>query len=152
MKMSLEKWAEYGWLKAEPSSPGEIRDLLGIVTRALKDSKVEAISDDLRFQAAFSAALTSANIALRASGYRTRVQTGHHQKIVESLEFTLKSDPKLIQKLKVFSKKRNATSYDAAGNISEQELEHAIKVAEELQHSVSAWLRQNHPSLLKTHS
>lgn len=150
--MSLEKWAEYGWLKAEPSSPGEIRDLLGIVTRALKDSKVEAISDDLRFQAAFSAALTSANIALRASGYRTRVQTGHHQKIVESLEFTLKSDPKLIQKLKVFSKKRNATSYDAAGNISEQELEHAIKVAEELQHSVSAWLRQNHPSLLKTHS
>src|SRR5271163_4858154 len=136
MKMSLEKWAEYGWLKAEASSPDEIRDLLGIVTRALKDSKVEVISEDLRFQAAFSAALTSANIVLRASGYRTRVQTGHHQKIVESLELTLNSDPKLIQKLKVFSKKRNATSYDAAGNISGQELEQAIKVAEELQQSV----------------
>jgi hypothetical protein len=150
--MSLEKWEQYGWLKAEPSSSDEIRDLLGIVTRALRDSKVEAISDDLRFQAAFSAALTSANIALRASGYRTRVQTGHHQKIVESLELTLKSDPKLIQKLKVFSKKRNATSYDAAGNISEQELEQAIKVAEELQHSVSAWLRQNHPALFSARS
>jgi uncharacterized protein (UPF0332 family) len=148
--MSLEKWAEYGWLKAEASSPDEIRDLLGIVTRALKDSKVEAISEDLRFQAAFSAALTTANIALRASGYRTRVQTGHHQKIVESLELTLKSDPKLIQKLKFFSKKRNATSYDAAGNISEQELEQAIKVAEELQQSISTWLRQNHPELMKT--
>ena len=148
--MSLEKWAEYGWLKAEVSSPDEIGDLLGIVTRALKDSKVEAISDDLRFQAAFSAALTSANIALRASGYRTRVQTGHHQKTIESLEFTLKSDPTLIQKLKVFSKKRNATSYDAAGNISEQELEQAIKVAEELQQGISAWLKQNHPELLKT--
>ncbi len=147
--MSLEKWAEYGWLKAEASSPDEIRDLLGIVTRALKDSKVEAISEDLRFQAAFSAALTSANIALRASGYRTRVQTGHHQKIVESLELTLKSDPKLIQKLKVFSKKRNATSYDAAGNISEQELEQAIKVAEELQQEVSTWLKRNHPEVLK---
>jgi uncharacterized protein (UPF0332 family) len=148
MKMSLEKWAEYGWLKVEASSPDEIRDLLGIVTRALKDSKVEAISEDLRFQAAFSAALTSANIALRASGYRTRVQTGHHQKIVESLELTLKSDSKLIQKLKVFSKKRNATSYDAAGNISEQELEQAIKVAEELQQGVLAWLKQSHPELL----
>ncbi|HEY6851701.1 MAG TPA: hypothetical protein VI320_36500 [Terracidiphilus sp.] len=121
---------------------------MGIVTRALKDSKVEAISEDLRFQAAFSAALTSANIALRASGYRTRVQAGHHQKIVESLDLTLKSDPKLIQKLKVFSKKRNATSYDAAGNISEQELEQAIKVAEELQQGVSAWLKQSHPELL----
>jgi hypothetical protein len=103
--MSLERWVEYGWLKAEPSSPDEIRDLFGIVTRALNDAKVEAISDDLRFQAAFSAALTIANVALRASGYRTRVQTGHHQTIVESLELTLKSDPKLIQKLKVLSKK-----------------------------------------------
>jgi uncharacterized protein (UPF0332 family) len=149
MKMSLEKWVEYGWLKAEESSPAEIRDLVGIVTRALKDSKVEAISEDLRFQAAFSAALTSANVALRASGYRTRVQTGHHQKIIESLELTLKSDPKLVQKLKVFSKKRNATTYDTAGNISEQELEQAIKVAEELQQSISTWLGLNHPELLK---
>ncbi len=143
----MEKWVEYGWLKAEPSSPGEIRDLLGIVARALKDSQVNAISEDLRFQAAFSAALTSANVALRASGYRARLQTGHHQKTVESLEFTLQSDPKLIHKLKVFSKKRNATSYDVAGNVSEQELEQAIQTAKELQRSVSAWLKQNHPEL-----
>ena len=148
--MSLERWVEYGWFKAEPSSPDEIGGLLGIVTRALNDAKVEAISDDLRFQAAFSAALTAANIALRASGYRTRVQAGHHQKIVESLEFTLKADPKLIHKLKVFSKKRNATSYDSAGNTSEQELEQAIKVAHELQQDVTRWLDRNHPELVKS--
>src|SRR5579859_6715448 len=121
--MSLEKWREYGWLKAEPTSVEEIGGLLGIVTRALNDASVEAISDDLRFQAAFNAALTAASIALRASGYRTKVQAGHHQKVVESLEFTLKSDPRLIQKMKVFSKKRNAASYDSAGAISQQELE-----------------------------
>ena len=148
--MSLEKWREYGWLKAEPSSPDEIGGLLGIVTRALNDAKVEAISDDLRFQAAFSAALTVANIALRATGYRTRVQAGHHQKMVESLEFTLKADPKLIHKLKVFSKKRNATSYDSAGNTSEQDLEQAIKVAGELQGNIVLWLNQNHPELMKS--
>ena len=147
--MSLEKWLEYGWLKTEPSSPEEIRDLLGIVTRAVTDAKVKAISDDLRFQAAFSAALTAANVALRASGYRTKVQAGHHQKIVESLEFTLKADQKLIHKLKVFSKKRNAVSYDAAGTISQQELEQAIEVARELQKSVTAWLRETHPALIK---
>jgi hypothetical protein len=33
--MSLEKWVEYGWLKREPTSPGEIKDLLGIVERSL---------------------------------------------------------------------------------------------------------------------
>lgn len=145
--MSLEKWLEYGWLKSEPSSPEEIRDLLGIVSRALKDAKVEAISDDLRFQAAFSAALTAANVALRASGYRTRVQAGHHQKIVESLELTLKADEKLIQKMKVLSKKRNATSYDAAGTISRHELEQAIAAATELQQNVTRWLKKNHPEL-----
>ena len=148
--MDLEKWREYGWLKAEPSSPDEIGGLLGIVTRALNDAKVEAISDDLRFQAAFSASLTAANIALRASGYRTRVQAGHHQKIVESLEFTLEADPKLIHKLKVFSKKRNATSYDSAGNTSQQDLEQAIKVAGELHRNVTRWLKQNHPELMKS--
>jgi len=39
--MSLEKWVEYGWLRREPTSPGEIKDLLGIVDRSLADSKVE---------------------------------------------------------------------------------------------------------------
>jgi hypothetical protein len=33
--MSLEKWVEYGWLRREPTSPGEIKDLLGIVERSL---------------------------------------------------------------------------------------------------------------------
>ena len=110
---------------------------------------MEAISDDLRFQATFSAALTAANIALRASGYRTRVQAGHHQKIVESLELTVKADPKLIQKLKVFSKKRNAKSYVAAGSVSEQDLEQAIKIADELQRAVAAWLHAQHPELMQ---
>ena len=35
--MSLEKWAEYGWLKAEPTSRNEIKSLLAIVRRDLKN-------------------------------------------------------------------------------------------------------------------
>ena len=146
--MTLEKWVENGWLRAEPSSAEEIHGLLSIVSRSLKDAQVEAISDDLRFQAAFSAALNAANLALRASGYRTRQQAGHHQKIVESLELTIQADPKLIRKLLVFSKKRNATNYDAAGSISLQDLQQAIKVADELRQSVVGWVREHHPGLL----
>ena len=37
--MSLEKWVEYGWLRREATSPGEIKNLLGIVDRSLADSK-----------------------------------------------------------------------------------------------------------------
>ena len=147
--MSLEKWAEYGWVRAEPASAEEIADLLGIVSRDLHDAGVEAISEDRRFEAAFNAARTAANVALRACGYRTAPQLGHHLKTVESLELTVEADPRLIQKMRVFSKKRNATSYDSAGNISRQELEEAIGVANELQRSVTAWLRENHPELTK---
>ena len=134
--MSLEKWAEYGWLKPEPSSCDEIRSLLTIVDRDLKDANVAALSEDRRFEAAFSAARTSANIALRASGYRTAVQAGHHIKTIESLELTIKADARLIQRMKTLSKKRNATSYDSAGNVSEQELQIAMRTAIELHREV----------------
>ena len=66
--MSLEKWVEYGWLRREPTSPNEIKSLLGIVDRSLTDSKVEAVSTDLRFIAAFNAALCIATLALAPPG------------------------------------------------------------------------------------
>jgi hypothetical protein len=118
------------------------------VQRGLDDFKVDAISADLRFVAGFTAALTAATIALRASGYRTAVQVGHHAKIIESLEFTINANPKLIQKLKVFSNKRNKSIYDAAGAVSDQELKEIAKLATELNRQVTLWLGQFHPDLL----
>ena len=147
--MSLEKWAEYGWLKAEPTSRDEIKSLLTIIGRDLRDANVTAISEDRRFEAAFSAARTAATVALRASGYRTSTQLGHHVKTIESLELTIKADSKMIQKMKTFSRKRNVTSYDSAGNVSKQELELAIKTAAELHRQVVTWLEKTHPELLK---
>lgn len=147
--MSLEKWVEYGWLKAEPTSRDEIKSLLTIVKRDLKDAHVAAISEDRRFEAAFNAARTAANIALRASGYRTVTQGRHHAKTIESLELTIKADFKMIQKMRTFSRKRNVTTYDSAGNVSKQELELAIKTAGELQGQVVAWLEKNYPKLLE---
>jgi hypothetical protein len=125
------------------------RVLLTIVNRDLKDANVAAISEDRRFEAAYSAARTAATIALRASGYRTSTQVGHHAKTIESLELTINADSKMVQKMRTLSKKRNITSYDTAGNVSKQELELAIKTAAELHRQVVAWLEKNHPELLK---
>jgi hypothetical protein len=147
--MSLEKWVEYGWLRREATSPGEIKNLLGIVDRSLADSKVEAVSTDLRFIAAFSAALTVATTALRATGHRTATQAGHHVKTIESLELTIRASPKLIQRFKIFNNKRNKSSYDVAGAVSDQELEAIVKLATELKDSTVAWLHASHPELLK---
>jgi hypothetical protein len=123
--------------------------LEGIVQRSLADSRVAGISADLRFIAAFTAALTAATIALRASGYRTITQTGHHAKVIESLELTIRAESKLIQKLKVLSNKRNKSIYDVAGSVSDQDLKEITKVATELHSQVTLWLRKSHPELLK---
>jgi hypothetical protein len=141
---------EDGWLRREPTSPGEIKDLLGIVERSLADSKVEVVSTDLRFMAAFNAALCVATTALRASGHRTVTHAGHHVKTIESLELTIKTSPKIIQRFKTFNNKRNKSVYDVAGAVSDQELEAIAKLAIELRESTLAWLRKTHPELLKT--
>ena len=59
------------------------------------------------FYTTFNAVLALANTALRASGYRTTNQQGHHTRTLETLEYTIGADPKLIRKLLAFSKKRN---------------------------------------------
>jgi len=147
--MSLEKWVEYGWLKREPTSRDEIEGLLSILDRGLVDSKVEAISTDLRFIAAFNSALTAATAALRAFGFRTSSQAGHHVKTIESLEFTLPDGRAFVQKLKVLSNKRNRSSYDVAGVVSDQDLQAMMRLATELRDSLQTWLPKEHPELLK---
>ncbi|HEY6352102.1 MAG TPA: hypothetical protein VI636_22120 [Candidatus Angelobacter sp.] len=108
-----------------------------------------AISADLRFTAAFNAALAAATTAMRASGYRAPTQPGHHLRTIDSLEHTIKASAKIIQRLKTFSTKRNKSVYDVAGVISEQELTEMIKIAAELQSQVTSWLQKSHPQLLK---
>ena len=75
-------------------------------------------------------------------------QAGHHVKTIESLELTIKANPKVIQRLKTFNNKRNKSVYDFAGAVSDQELEAMVKLAEELKNNTLAWLRNLHPELL----
>ena len=147
--MSLENYFKNGWLKKEATSPQEIADQLGLVSRCMKDASVEGISDDLRFYTTFNAVLALANIALRASGYRTTTQPGHHMRTIETLEYTVQADNKTIRKIMAFSKKRNVASYDSAGSISNEELKQILSTADSLQQTVETWLAANYPELLK---
>jgi hypothetical protein len=146
--MTLERYVENAWLRREVTSRQEIADQLGIVSRSMSDASVEAISDDLRFYTTFNAILALANTALRASGYRAATQSGHHTRLLETLEFTVKADSKLLRKFLAFSKKRNSASYDSAGSISNQDLEQVLSTAQELRYTVEDWLKKSHPELL----
>ncbi len=145
--MGLDRYAENAWLRKEPTSPQEIAGLMSIVARCMKDASVEDISDDLRFYTSFNALLALADIALRASGYRTASQQGHHTRTIETLEFTIEADSKLVRKILAFSKKRNTASYDSAGSISEEELRQILATVQDLDDRVRTWLRTTHPEL-----
>src|SRR5215470_16260125 len=67
--MSLQQWAENGWLRPHQTSPQEIDDLFAIVARDLTDA-TGTISADWRFGIAYNAALKLCVILLHASGYR----------------------------------------------------------------------------------
>jgi uncharacterized protein (UPF0332 family) len=146
--MSLEQWVEIRVLRAEPTSPDEIKALVGLVETRLNDARVDMISDDWRFAAAYNALLTSATIALRATGYRVPSQSGHHVRTLESLEFTIGADDTFIRRLKNFANKRGTATYEVAGAVSAQELRSVITSAEELHKRVIDWLQLNHKELL----
>jgi hypothetical protein len=122
------------------------------VERSLADSKVEAVSTDLRFISAFNAALCVATTAIRASGHRTVTQAGHPVNTIESLELTVKASSKIIQRFKPFNNKRNKSVYDVAGAVSEQELEAMVNLVNELKDETITWLQKLHPELLEADS
>lgn len=146
--MSLENWVKLNKLKPEPTSPTEIKDLLAVIDRDLKDCQVTVVSIDQRFKTAYEAALISAKAALRASGYRTGGGGLQHHDLIFSLPLTIGAEQELVIRFQALSKKRHQASYEVRGAVSEQELEEMIELARYLRESVQAWLKANRPELL----
>jgi hypothetical protein len=145
--MSLRDWVQYGWLSEHKSSHEEIKNLLGIVDRDLKECQAKGLSADWRFAIAYNAALQAANTALAAAGYRP-TRDSHHYRVFQSLEYTIKAEPKLIHRLDAFRKKRNLSSYEMGGTVSDGEAKEMAALATELRAEVNRWIRAEHPELL----
>ena len=75
--MTSKQFLAEGRLKPHRTGPKEVRDLLRVAQRDLKDASVTEISVDRRFIIAYQAAFQLATIVLAASGFRT-AGTGHH--------------------------------------------------------------------------
>jgi hypothetical protein len=145
--VSLSDWLKYGWLIEHRPTPEEIRDLLALVDRDLKDSEVDALSPDWRLGIAYNAALQAATAALAACGYRA-AREAHHYRVLQSLTHTIGAPSALIIRLDVFRKKRNLGGYERAGAVSDQEAGEMIELARALDATVRRWLWEHHPELL----
>ncbi len=147
--MSLADWERSSWLIEHKTSPQEIKGLLGLADRDLRDCAAKGLSDDWRLAIAYNAALQCATAALAASGYRA-ARDSHHFRIIQSLSLTLGVNSKVVDQLDAFRKKRNVSDYEQAGTISSAEADEITVLARDLRKQVEEWLRQKHPGLLKT--
>lgn len=67
--------------------------------------------------------------------------------MIESLAFTIGARPELIRCFDVFRKKRNVSSYEMGGTISEKEATEMAGFAADLRQEVERWIRSRHPEL-----
>ena len=146
--MSLEDWLKNKLIEKHRTSTHEIASLLHICDRDLEKVKLVELGPDWRLSIAHNAAVQAAKAALAAAGYRARKE-GQHYLVIQSLAFTIKTDPIIIKKLDKFRKKRNMSDYESAGLVTEQEAEEMIALAKQLRHNVERWLRAHYPSLAR---
>ena len=147
MRVSLRDWLQSGWVTEHKSSTQEIRDLLALTDRDLHDCRAADLSADWRFNIAYHAALQAATAALAAAGFRA-ARDAHHYRVIQSLAYTIAVAPGLLRRFDAFRKKRNLTSYEMGGRISDQEAKEMAAVAEKLRREVRHWIKANHPRLL----
>src|SRR5450755_4464578 len=126
--MSLQSWLQNSWLVQHTTSPEEIKNLLAISDRDLLACQVKQLPADWRCTIAYNAALQAASAALAAAGYRAS-RDNHHYRVIQSLEFTLTAGEKLIATLDSFRKKRNISSDDVAGSVSDREADEMFELA-----------------------
>jgi hypothetical protein len=145
--MSLQSWLQNSWLVQHTTSSEEIANLLRISDRDLAACNAKELPPDWKLAIAYNAALQTATAALAAAGYRAS-RDNHHYRVIQSLEFTIGAGGKQIDTFDGFRKKRNVSSYDLSGTVSEKEADEMFQLASEIRSQVEKWLRRVHPELL----
>ncbi len=147
--MTLQNLSRIGRLKEHAAAPDEIQRLLAAAERNLADSRVRAVSDETRFDAAYKAIMQSALAAMMAGGYRPSTsEPGHHQTLIQSLPLTMGVPNETWVLLDALRRKRNASDY--SGDIVQPDMAaEATTQAAALLQALRSWLGSRHPELLK---
>ncbi len=146
--MSLRDWQKHNWLVEHQTSAEEVGALLSLVERDLANARVAGLSPDWKLNIAYNAALQAATALLAASGFRA-AREQHHYRTIQSLTLTIGWPAAKIGHFDGFRKKRNIGGYETAGLVSDQEASEMHALASGLRDDTLAWLRKNHPKLLR---
>jgi len=145
--MSLENLFKTKQLQPHNPSREAVLRLLQAAARNIADARIEEVSLDTRFDAAYKAIMQCAMVALWANRYRTSTsQPGHHQTAIQTLPLTIGIEQSTVIVLDALRKQRNLSDYEG-DPISEQALVECIKQATQLYKVVKSWIATNRPDL-----
>lgn len=146
--MRLKTLLAKGQLRKHKTSSREIKELLALIERDLKDANQTGLSLDRRFATAYNAALQLATAALYAAGYRTAGH-GHHWTTLHALPEIMGSKAqKRTDYLDACRTKRNVVDYDRTGEISKLEVFEILNEVQKFRSDLLEWLRTHYHHLL----
>jgi hypothetical protein len=145
--MSLQDWANSGWLRWHKTSKQEVQQLMAIVDRDLKDARQKGVSADWRFGIAYNAALKLCTILLYVEGFRPE-KTLAHYRTLQALPLILGSEKDDdADYLDTCRTKRNTVEYDYVGGATNSDADELIAYVMKLKIEVLSWLKKNHSDL-----
>lgn len=145
--MTLDNLLKIGRLKVHAPNRDEVADLLAAAERNLADARVDRISVENRFDAAYKCIMQCALVGLMASGFRPDTKVpGHHQTVIQSLPKSIGLAAERVAVLDALRNKRNLSDYTGKA-VDTASLDVCVREAERLLAEVNAWLSQSRPEL-----
>ena len=122
--------------------------LIAAAVRNIADAKLQGLSSENRFDAAYKAIMQMAMVALNANGYRTlKSKPGHHQTAIQTLPLTVGLPQAKVIVLDALRKQRNLSDY-SGDLVPEAAAAECVMSARDLLAHVRSWLQANRPDLL----
>ncbi len=147
--MSLEDLLKFAKVEKHTTTPEEIADLLGVADRCMADASQKVISTELRFIAAYQAALAAGEALMHCYSIKAP-KHNHHFMVWESLRYIL--DASFNDALALFNdarSKRGEAFYDRATVTSQTELDELLKETKKFVEYVKARIRKDFSALAK---
>jgi hypothetical protein len=147
--MSLEQWLANSWIKRLSPSAEDVGDLLAIADRELSDASLQGISIDGRFTHAYDAVRCLAEAALHASGYDVPKGSQQHERMIESLRFTVPANvPGNVDYFDRCRRLRHQAMYVRTGMLQQRDADELLAAAQGLRVEIGRWLRSKYPGLV----
>lgn len=143
--INLLNLAKIGQLDPVALSVPLLKRMLASAQQRLRDAEFTQNSPETRFDCAYTAIRTAANIGLHLNGFRTSSsKPGHHQTAVQCLAYTLGVDAATVRILDGLRKQRNLSDYDGEP-VTDAALQECLRQAQAIMSRVDGVLK-SHPA------